>query len=63
MTATHITAIDVKAEARALARELGADATVDPTSEDVVAGVDAITDGAHQIKPGKIEECMMNTPQ
>ena len=45
MTATHITAIDVKPEARALARELGADATVDPTGEDVVAAVDAITDG------------------
>ena len=45
MSAAHVVALDPKAEARDLAVDLGADRTLDPTSDDVVAEVDALTDG------------------
>ena len=45
MSATEITAIDPKADARELAESLGADHTLDPTSDDVRDEMDAITDG------------------
>ncbi|SFL03595.1 alcohol dehydrogenase, propanol-preferring [Halogranum rubrum] len=45
MSATTITALDLKEEARDLAEELGAHHTVDPSSEDVAAEIDSITDG------------------
>jgi D-arabinose 1-dehydrogenase-like Zn-dependent alcohol dehydrogenase len=46
MSAVDITALDVKAEARELAEELGAAHTVDPSDEDVPAEIEALTDGA-----------------
>jgi len=46
MSAATITALDVKEAARDLALDLGAAHAVDPTSEDVAATVDALTDGA-----------------
>ena len=45
MSATEITAIDPKEDARELAESLGADHTLDPTTDDVPAEIDAITDG------------------
>ena len=45
MSATEITAVDLKDEALSLATELGAHHTVDPTEEDVANEIDAITDG------------------
>jgi D-arabinose 1-dehydrogenase-like Zn-dependent alcohol dehydrogenase len=45
MSAAEVTALDVKSAARDLAEELGAHHTVDPTTEDVPAAVDDITDG------------------
>ena len=44
MTAADIVALDIKAEARELAGELGAQHTLDPTMDDV-AEVEAMTDG------------------
>jgi D-arabinose 1-dehydrogenase-like Zn-dependent alcohol dehydrogenase len=51
MSATTITAIDIKEEARDLAEELGAHNTVDPSSEDVADVIASITDetGARQV--------------
>ncbi|MFB6196497.1 MAG: NAD(P)-dependent alcohol dehydrogenase [Haloplanus sp.] len=46
MSAAEITALDLKAEARSLATDLGAHHTVDPSGTDVAAELDAITDGA-----------------
>ncbi|MFB6157205.1 MAG: NAD(P)-dependent alcohol dehydrogenase [Haloferacaceae archaeon] len=45
MSAAEITALDVRATARELATDLGADHAVDPSSEDVAAAVDDVTDG------------------
>jgi D-arabinose 1-dehydrogenase-like Zn-dependent alcohol dehydrogenase len=45
MSAAEITALDLKAEARDLAADLGAHHVVDPSSADVAAELDAITDG------------------
>ncbi|MFD1512227.1 NAD(P)-dependent alcohol dehydrogenase [Halomarina rubra] len=44
MSAATIVALDVKGEARDLAEELGAAHTLDPSSEDVPAELDALTD-------------------
>jgi D-arabinose 1-dehydrogenase-like Zn-dependent alcohol dehydrogenase len=46
MTAADVLALDVKSEARDLATELGAQRALDPSSDDVPAEVDAMTDGA-----------------
>jgi D-arabinose 1-dehydrogenase-like Zn-dependent alcohol dehydrogenase len=45
MSAVDITALDVKAEARELAEELGAAHTIDPSADDVPAEIEALTDG------------------
>jgi len=45
MSAADIIALDIKEAARDLAADLGARYTVDPTSEDVSAAIDDITDG------------------
>jgi D-arabinose 1-dehydrogenase-like Zn-dependent alcohol dehydrogenase len=44
-SAADVVAIDLKESARDLASELGARHTIDPDAEDVVAEVDALTDG------------------
>jgi D-arabinose 1-dehydrogenase-like Zn-dependent alcohol dehydrogenase len=51
MTATTTTAIDTKDSALALADELGAHHTINPSEEDVAEEIDALTDGAgaHQV--------------
>ena len=51
MTATTLIAVDTKESALALAEELGAHHTVDPTEGNVADEVDALTDGvgAHQV--------------
>ena len=45
MSATKITAVDIKEEALDLAAEVGADHTVNSTEEDVPEVIDALTDG------------------
>ncbi|MFC6823821.1 NAD(P)-dependent alcohol dehydrogenase [Halopelagius fulvigenes] len=45
MTAAEITALDIKAEARELAADLGAHHTLDPTGQNVEEEILAITDG------------------
>ena len=45
MSAADVVALDVKESARALAADLGAGETVDPSTEDVAAVVDDLTDG------------------
>jgi D-arabinose 1-dehydrogenase-like Zn-dependent alcohol dehydrogenase len=45
MTATTITAIDMKDSALSLAEELGAHHTIDPSEETVADEIDALTDG------------------
>jgi propanol-preferring alcohol dehydrogenase len=45
MSAADIVAVDVKESARSLASDLGADATLDPTTEDVPAEIDHLSDG------------------
>ncbi|MFB6090036.1 MAG: NAD(P)-dependent alcohol dehydrogenase, partial [Halobellus sp.] len=45
MSAADIVALDVKEAARELAADLGARHTVDPSSEDVAAAIDDLTDG------------------
>jgi len=45
MSAADIVAVDIKESARNLAADLGADVTLDPTSEDVPEEVGALTDG------------------
>jgi threonine dehydrogenase-like Zn-dependent dehydrogenase len=44
LSAATIVALDVKPEVRDLASDLGADHTLDPSSDDVPAGLDALTD-------------------
>ena len=44
-SAATITAVDVKDDALDLARELGADHTINPTAQDVVGRIEEITDG------------------
>lgn len=45
MSAADIVALDIKSEARELAAELGAHYTLDPTSDDIPAEIEAFTDG------------------
>jgi len=46
MSAADIVGVDVKQSARDLASDLGAQYTIDPTSEDVASEIEGITDGA-----------------
>jgi propanol-preferring alcohol dehydrogenase len=45
MSAADIVGVDIKQSARDLASDLGAHYTIDPTSEDVAAEIEGITDG------------------
>lgn len=45
LSAADIVALDIKEEARGLAAELGARRTLDPTTDDVPAEIEAFTDG------------------
>jgi len=46
MSAADIVAVDIKESARQLGSDLGAQYTIDPTSEDVASEIEGITDGA-----------------